>query len=77
MARVTTWRKSSYSGPDDGNNCVEVATSTDCTAVRDSKAVSQGVLVFREGAFAEFVDALKGAEGRPCPRSPEAGTSAH
>ncbi|MGA5178400.1 DUF397 domain-containing protein [Streptomyces pseudogriseolus] len=40
MARVTTWRKSSYSGPDYGNNCVEVATSTDCTAVRDSKALS-------------------------------------
>ncbi|MEU8292151.1 DUF397 domain-containing protein [Streptomyces pseudogriseolus] len=77
MPRNTMWRESAYSGPDDGNNCVEVATSTDCTAVRASKAVSQGVLVFREGAFAEFVDALKGAEGRPCPRSPETGTSAH
>ncbi|MEU2497717.1 DUF397 domain-containing protein [Streptomyces sp. NRRL F-5527] len=77
MPRVTTWRESPYSGPDDGNNCVEVATSADHTAVRDSKASSQGVLVFHEGVFAEFVDALKGAEGRPCPRSPETGTSAH
>ncbi|MGA5767048.1 DUF397 domain-containing protein [Streptomyces pseudogriseolus] len=37
------WRESAYSGPDDGINCAEVATSSDCTAVRESKAPSQGV----------------------------------
>lgn len=40
------WRKSSYSGPGDGNECVEIATSDSHTAVRDSKAPARATLVF-------------------------------
>lgn len=48
------WRKSSYSG---GNNhCVEVALRWGPdVAVRDSKAVAEGRLVFGVVAWREFV----------------------
>ncbi|MEU1080889.1 DUF397 domain-containing protein [Streptomyces sp. NPDC005908] len=59
------WRKSSYPGPGDGNECVEVATSPAHIAVRDSKSPSQGALTFPAGAFAVFVGALKESEDRP------------
>ncbi|MEU5463387.1 DUF397 domain-containing protein [Streptomyces althioticus] len=59
------WRKSSYSGPGDGNECVEVAPSPTHIAVRDSKTPSQGTLTFPAGAFALFVSALKKSEDRP------------
>ncbi|PZT69444.1 hypothetical protein DN402_22420 [Streptomyces sp. SW4] len=36
--RTLRWRKSSYSGPDDGNECVEIANTRTHVAVRDSKA---------------------------------------
>ncbi|PSM37462.1 DUF397 domain-containing protein [Streptomyces dioscori] len=52
------WRKSSYSGPDDGNDCVEIATTPTHIAVRDSKAPARGQLTFPAGAFTPFVDAL-------------------
>ncbi|MFI6401357.1 DUF397 domain-containing protein [Streptomyces sp. NPDC050548] len=37
---MNNWRKSSHSGPDDGNECVEIATSPTHTrvSIRDSKA---------------------------------------
>ncbi|MEV6764228.1 DUF397 domain-containing protein [Streptomyces sp. NPDC051105] len=53
------WRKSSYSGEGDGNDCVEIATTSTRTAVRDSKAPTRAVLVFPVGAFTTFLDALK------------------
>ncbi|MET7795048.1 DUF397 domain-containing protein [Micrococcus luteus] len=34
---MDNWRKSSYSGPDDGNECVEIANSPTHIAIRDSK----------------------------------------
>jgi hypothetical protein len=37
MADRSTWRKSSYSSPQDGN-CVEIACLGDDRAVRDSKS---------------------------------------
>ncbi|MGA5159773.1 DUF397 domain-containing protein [Streptomyces pseudogriseolus] len=55
------WRKSSYSGPDDGNECVEIAASDSHTSVRDSKAPSRAILVFPSDAFAAFVEGLKKA----------------
>ncbi|MFJ9196698.1 DUF397 domain-containing protein [Streptomyces flaveolus] len=58
---MDNWRKSSYSGPDDGNNCVEVATRATHVAVRDSKAPTRATLVFPAAAFALFVGALKKA----------------
>ncbi|MER5840629.1 DUF397 domain-containing protein [Streptomyces prasinus] len=53
------WRKSSYSGPDDGNNCVETADSLTHVAVRDSKAPARATLTFPATAFAPFLEALK------------------
>jgi hypothetical protein len=56
---VDNWRKSSYSGPDDGNNCVEIATTPTHTALRDSKAPARATLTFPAPAFAAFLEALK------------------
>ncbi|MFI8306809.1 DUF397 domain-containing protein [Streptomyces sp. NPDC085927] len=53
------WRKSSYSGPDDGNECVEIANSPTHVAVRDTKAPARATLVFPAEAFAPFLEALK------------------
>lgn len=61
---MDNWRKSSYSGPGDGNECVEVATTPTRTAVRDSKAPARTPLTFPTSAFAAFLQALK-ARPRP------------
>lgn len=53
------WRKSSYSGPDDGNNCVEIANAPTRISVRDSKAPARATLTFPVSAFAVFVEELK------------------
>ncbi|MFD0209509.1 DUF397 domain-containing protein [Streptomyces hirsutus] len=53
------WRKSSHSGPDDGNECVEIANSPTHVAVRDSKAPARATLTFPATAFAPFLEALK------------------
>ncbi|MDT6986004.1 DUF397 domain-containing protein [Streptomyces lusitanus] len=58
------WRRSSYSGGGDGNNCVEIANSQARTAVRDSKAPNCGNLTFRAAVFAAFVEGLKEATSR-------------
>ncbi|MFF1275660.1 DUF397 domain-containing protein [Streptomyces marokkonensis] len=57
---MENWRKSSYSGEGDGNNCVEIATSPTRTAVRDSKAPARATLTFPAPAFACFLAGLKG-----------------
>ncbi|MFC3578287.1 DUF397 domain-containing protein [Streptomyces yaanensis] len=51
--------KSSYSGPGDGDSCVETATRPTHIAIRDSKAPAYGTLSFPTGAFTTFIDALK------------------
>ncbi|MEV7858307.1 DUF397 domain-containing protein [Streptomyces hirsutus] len=53
------WRKSSHSGPDDGNECVEIANSPTRVAVRDSKVPARAALTFPATAFAPFLEALK------------------
>ncbi|MBL1080556.1 DUF397 domain-containing protein [Streptomyces actinomycinicus] len=60
---MDTWRKSSYSGEGDGNNCVEVATTPTRTAVRDSKTPARAPLTFAAPAFVAFLEALKGQAG--------------
>jgi hypothetical protein len=62
MTTPDNWRKSSYSGGGDGNECVEIATTPTHTAVRDSKAPARATLTFPAGAFAAFVAELKSAE---------------
>ncbi|MER7179874.1 DUF397 domain-containing protein [Streptomyces hyaluromycini] len=59
------WRKSSYSGPDDGNACVEIANSPTHTAVRDSKAPTRATLTFPTPAFASFLEALRSPHSAP------------
>ncbi|MFB7502386.1 DUF397 domain-containing protein [Streptomyces broussonetiae] len=56
---LDTWRKSSYSGGNDGANCVEIATRPTHIAVRDSKNRTLGILTFPAEAFTPFVRALK------------------
>ncbi|MFI0933373.1 DUF397 domain-containing protein [Streptomyces sp. NPDC021019] len=53
-----TWFKSSHSG---GNTteCVEAARLSEATAIRDSKAVEEGSLLFRPTSWASFVSALQ------------------
>ncbi|MDX3639909.1 DUF397 domain-containing protein [Streptomyces sp. MB09-02B] len=58
------WRKSSYSGPDDGNACVEIATTPTHIAVRDSKTPTRATLTFPVTSFAPFLEALKKPAGK-------------
>ena len=52
------WRKSSYSGGDQGE-CLEVARGHVGVPVRDSKAVTGPALVFSAGGWSAFVGAVK------------------
>ncbi|MFG3293522.1 DUF397 domain-containing protein [Streptomyces sp. NPDC048179] len=58
MAREN-WRRSSYSGSGDGNNCVEVAHGPARISLRDSKTPTTPTLTFPTTAFAPFLAALK------------------
>lgn len=49
------WFKSSYSGGNDGESCVEIATSPGTVHVRDSKDVTGPRLAFASKAWACFV----------------------
>ncbi|MET9354772.1 DUF397 domain-containing protein [Streptomyces sp. NPDC006617] len=62
MRTMDNWRKSSYSGEGDGNNCVEIASSTTHVAVRDSKAPAYGTFSLPTEAFRAFIRAIKRAE---------------
>ncbi len=64
MAAPDGWRKSSYSGPGDGNACVEIAARPTHVRIRDSKAPTRATLTFPAGAFVTFVEALKTADVR-------------
>ena len=57
------WRKSSYSGG--ANDCVEVAELGECAAVRDSKNISRGPLLFSTAAMHALVSGIaKGSIAR-------------
>ncbi|WP_370667343.1 DUF397 domain-containing protein [Streptomyces sp. IBSBF 2507] len=68
MSTHGNWRKSSYSGEGDGNECVEVANSTTHVAVRDSKAPARATLTFPRAAFTRFLATVEEPEGNPPPR---------
>ncbi len=53
------WRKSSYSGPGDGDSCVEIANRRTHVAIRDSKDPAVGMLTFPTASFTHFIGALK------------------
>ncbi|MFF8590638.1 DUF397 domain-containing protein [Streptomyces sp. NPDC015220] len=59
MTTPITWRKSSYSGGGEGNDCVEIADGPTCIAIRDSKTPARATLAFPAEAFTTFVDSLK------------------
>ncbi|WP_435217905.1 DUF397 domain-containing protein [Streptomyces sp. bgisy034] len=59
MTTHAQWKKSSYSGGGEGNDCVEIASWPDRTAVRDSKAPARATLTFPTSAFTPFIEALK------------------
>ncbi|MEU9354163.1 DUF397 domain-containing protein [Streptomyces griseoloalbus] len=68
MDTPENWRKSSYSGPGDGDSCVEIARSPVRIAIRDSKDPHRATLTFPTPAFTHFLAALRGPAGNP-PRS--------
>ncbi|OWA09777.1 DUF397 domain-containing protein [Streptomyces sp. CS159] len=68
MSSVGNWRKSSHSGPGDGNECVEIATSPTHVAVRDSKTPARATLTFPRAAFTRFLTTMKEPKGSPPPR---------
>ncbi|MGW1269123.1 DUF397 domain-containing protein [Streptomyces sp. NPDC002491] len=49
------WFKSSYSGGNDGNSCVELAVTPGTVHVRDSKNVEGPRLALAPGVWADFV----------------------
>ncbi|MFJ8784243.1 DUF397 domain-containing protein [Streptomyces sp. NPDC102476] len=59
MTTPDNWRKSSYSGGGDGNNCVEIATHFTHIAIRDSKTPAGATLTFPTGAFSSFIEVVK------------------
>ncbi|MFD5537906.1 DUF397 domain-containing protein [Streptomyces sp. NPDC127079] len=59
MTAPAPWKKSSYSGGGEGNDCVEVATGPAHISVRDSKDPAAGALSFPAGVFVRFLSALK------------------
>jgi hypothetical protein len=57
---LVTWRKSSYSGSENGN-CVEVADGfLSVVPVRDSKVPNGPAVIFPADGWSSFVDAIKG-----------------
>ncbi|MFI1731403.1 DUF397 domain-containing protein [Streptomyces acidicola] len=54
-ASELAWFKSSYSGGNDGNSCVELAVTPGTVHVRDSKNVEGPRLTFAQDAWARFV----------------------
>ncbi|MFI1763907.1 DUF397 domain-containing protein [Streptomyces sp. NPDC020800] len=59
MLTPNSWQKSSFSGGDQGDACVEVAHLAPHISIRDSKAPARATLTFPAEAFAPFVEALK------------------
>jgi hypothetical protein len=53
------WRRSSYSGGDNGSQCVEVAMVASRGVVRDSKLETAPALAFPTATLAAFVAATK------------------
>ncbi|MER6818562.1 DUF397 domain-containing protein [Streptomyces cellulosae] len=55
MSSELNWFKSSYSGGNDGNSCVELALTARTVHVRDSKDTTGPRLAFAPDAWARFL----------------------
>ncbi|MFF7473893.1 DUF397 domain-containing protein [Streptomyces sp. NPDC008092] len=64
MIAPTAWKKSSFSGGGEGNDCVEVAHRGTHISVRDSKTPTRATLTFRPRTFAAFVGAMQAVHPR-------------
>ncbi|WP_055693559.1 DUF397 domain-containing protein [Streptomyces prasinopilosus] len=64
MTAPTQWRKSSYSGGGEGNDCVEIADLGGHIVIRDSKRLSRASFSVPTLAFTTFVGALRERRGR-------------
>ncbi|MGP2436755.1 DUF397 domain-containing protein [Streptomyces sp. JW3] len=62
---MNNWRKSTYSGEGDGNECVELADTPTHIAVRDTKAPHRATVTFTAAAFTPFLKTLKSLKPRP------------
>ncbi|MFG2678367.1 DUF397 domain-containing protein [Streptomyces sp. NPDC048392] len=54
-ASELAWFKSSYSGGNDGNSCVELAVTPSTVHVRDSKSTEGPCITFTPDTWAAFV----------------------
>ncbi|MGA4971972.1 DUF397 domain-containing protein [Streptomyces pseudogriseolus] len=54
-ASELAWFKSSYSGGNDGNSCVELALTPGTVHVRDSKSTEGPHIAFTPDTWAQFV----------------------
>ncbi|WP_328371846.1 DUF397 domain-containing protein [Streptomyces sp. NBC_00445] len=63
MIAAAQWKKSSFSGGGEGNDCVEIANLHTRVAIRDSKTPAQGTLSFPTGTFTAFISSLKADTG--------------
>lgn len=59
MTTPNNWRKSSYSGGGEGNNCVEIAIRFTHIAIRDSKAPADATLTVPSRVFSSFIEGVK------------------
>ncbi|MQY02138.1 DUF397 domain-containing protein [Actinomadura macrotermitis] len=62
---IVQWRKSSYSGGADDEQCIELGHLAQGVGVRDSKDPAAGQLSLTAAQFGELVQAIK---GRPAGR---------
>jgi hypothetical protein len=60
-ASELAWFKSSYSGGNNGESCVEIATAPGAVHVRDSKNLAGPRLALAREAWAEFVAYASGS----------------
>ncbi|MBC2908235.1 DUF397 domain-containing protein [Streptomyces cupreus] len=59
MTTPAQWRKSSFSGGGEGNDCVEISNLHTRVAIRDSKDRTRTSLSFPTEAFSTFITSLK------------------
>ncbi|MCF6525065.1 DUF397 domain-containing protein [Streptomyces sp. JJ36] len=70
MPRAYDWQKSSFSGGDDGDNCIEIAVRTDIGALLRESDAPEHLLTMNDVTLATLIRTLKSrtvpqGEGKP------------